>query len=248
MARQIATAFVFVIVALASQAFGQNCNSYLLNVNSPSPSPILSVAAINGILTEHNRARRNVNPIALEMPMLQWDQTLANFAQEYMDTCVGLVHSSGTVRSNRTRFGYSYVGENLAAGTSTRYTPPTGGEVSTAAWNAEVADWTYPDTCRAGGVCGHYTQNIWASTTHVGCGYARCDSQPYRNYWSCVYGPGGNYRGQAPYARGNATHYAACQNVSGTANGGIVGGSSGSASYSTTLLAAAVAVVVVSLW
>jgi uncharacterized protein YkwD len=187
-----------------------SCDSYLLAADAASPSTVLSVEAINSILVEHNNARRSVSPAAAEMPMLQWDQTLANFAQEYMDGCPGLVHSSSSVRSNPTRFNFSYVGENLAAGTSSGYGVSTGGQRSTAAWNGELSDWTYPRTCS--GVCGHYTQVIWAATTHVGCGYKYCANERYRNYWSCVYGPGGNYNGQNPYVQASASAgTAACQ-------------------------------------
>ena len=195
---------------------GDACDdSYLLSASAPSPSSVLSVAAINGILTEHNRARRNVQPAAQVMPMLRWNQTLADFAQEYMNTCVGLVHSSSSTRQNPTRFGWSYIGENLAAGSSSAYLVATGGQVSTAAWNAEIVDYHYGNnSCNPGRACGHYTQNIWATTTHVGCGYTRCESLTYKNYWSCVYGPGGNYVGQKPYVQATGSVVAACQNGS----------------------------------
>jgi uncharacterized protein YkwD len=182
----------------AMVANGDACtDQYLLT--GTSPSKVLSTAAINSLLVEHNRARLGVSPQAKTMPMLQWNQVLADFAQEYMDTCVGMVHSSNAMRSNASRFGWSYVGENLAAGSGSTYLALTGGFYSAKAWNDEVTDWTYPSTCASGKACGHYTQNIWAATTHVGCGYARCESLTFKNYWSCVYGPGGNYRGVAPY-------------------------------------------------
>ena len=208
-----------VVVALyATLALSDACDdSYLLPTNSASPSTVLSVAAINGILTEHNNARRNVQPPAQVMPMLRWNQTLADFAQEYMDTCVGIVHSSNAQRTNPSRFGFSYVGENLAAGGSSAYLVTTGGAQSTRAWNSEITDYTYANnSCRPNRACGHYTQNIWATTTHVGCGYARCESLPFKNYWSCVYGPGGNFVGQKPYVEATAsTPVAICQNLTG---------------------------------
>lgn len=39
------------------------------------------------------------------------------------------------------------------------------------AWAAESTDYDYAsNTCS--GVCGHYTQVVWAATTQVGCGIA----------------------------------------------------------------------------
>ena len=62
----VATAAVF-SATLASAT----CDSYLLT--GTSPSSVLSIEAINDILTEHNNARRNVDPVAATMPMLVWD-------------------------------------------------------------------------------------------------------------------------------------------------------------------------------
>jgi hypothetical protein len=168
------------------------------------------VDSINAILTQHNDARRTVSPAAATMPMLTWDQTLADYAQEYMDGCPGLVHSSQAARMNISRFGYSYVGENLAAGTSASFGLADGGALSTELWVDELAHWTFPQTCAAGQQCGHYTQVVWADTLTVGCGYKYCPAQPYLNYWSCVYGPGGNYIGEDPYPQSTGTP-ATCQ-------------------------------------
>lgn len=212
-----------------------NCLSYLLPTTSPSPSPVLSVNAINGILHAHNGARRTVSPAAAAMPMLTWNQTLANYAQEYMDGCPGMVHSASSLRQNPTRFGYAYLGENLAAGMSPQYGAEEGGAKSTDSWNSEVADWTYPMACRAGAACGHYTQNIWAATLEVGCGYKYCASLPYKNYWSCVYGPGGNYVGQNPYVQASASATAECQMPAGQTPAPIVTGNPAVAGVPATL-------------
>jgi pathogenesis-related protein 1 len=47
------------------------------------------------------------------------------------------------------------------------------------------------------GVCGHYTQQVWATTTDLGCALKACPGGSYMV--SCEYGPGGNYQGQRPY-------------------------------------------------
>jgi len=214
---------LLVLASLTSLARAQSsCDtSYLLPDSQASPSSVLSVASINAILTEHNNARRTVSPAASVMPLLTWDQRLADFAQEYVSGCPGLVHSAAAARQNATRLGFASVGESLAAGTSAEWETANGGRVATAAWVSERANWTYPNTCASGAVCGHYTQVIWAATTKVGCGYAQCPSQPLRNYWSCVYGTAGNVASVvAPYVQATATTgTAACQAASGATLG-----------------------------
>lgn len=187
-------------------------------LSGESPSSVLTTDAINDILDQHNKARQDVNPPAKVMPMLKWNQKLADHAQKWIDDCPfpnggNLAHSSSSSRKNVA--GYGYVGENLACGYGgTRYNVDNGGATSTKAWNDEVADWKYAPigkdkACRNGGTScavGHYTQDIWAKTLEVGCGYKYCGSLKYKNYWVCLYGPGGNYRNQYPYvSAGNGT-------------------------------------------
>ena len=203
-------ALALAIAATPAQAACDDA-SYMLSTDEASPSTVLTVAAINAILKEHNDARRAVSPAPETMPMLQWDQKLADLAQGYMDTCPGLKHNG-----DRKADGYTYVGENLAAGSSSKYGVDEGGGKSTAAWNAELSEWTYPKTCT--GVCGHYTQVVWAKTTHVGCGYKYCASETYKNYWACNYGPGGNYNGEAPWVEATTT-VAECHNTATTTAG-----------------------------
>jgi leishmanolysin len=181
--------------------------SYVLA--APSPSTVLTVDIINAILKAHNDARRAVIPSAGAMPLLTWDQRLADFGQEYLDSCPGMVHSTTAMRSNQSRFGTAYVGENLAAGTA--YSLNVGGPASVNAWNSELTYWSYPNTCQAGQVCGHYTQNIWATTLRVGCGFKYCPNQPYGYYWICNYAPGGNSGGNPYTSAAAGAPVAACQ-------------------------------------
>ncbi|WP_411026519.1 CAP domain-containing protein, partial [Salmonella sp. s54395] len=92
-------------------------------------------------------------------------------------------------------------------------------------WYDEVTKYTYEDrSCT--GVCGHFTQVVWAKTTHVGCGQTYCEpatnrkGKEYNNAWliTCNYGPGGNYRGQFPYIEGEKC--SRCQSP-GTCKDGI---------------------------
>jgi pathogenesis-related protein 1 len=160
------------------------------NPNVTTPFTTITASEINDILFAHNQARRRVNPTATIMPPLKWNYNLAIWAQNFEDACPGIVHSSNVARSNIA--GFSYIGENLAAGYSSWISAVAG-------WVDEGPDFTYPATCGAGKVCGHYTQVIWAKSTDVGCGFKVCPGSTYSRYYRCVYGPGGNYVGAAPY-------------------------------------------------
>jgi hypothetical protein len=183
---------------------------YMLNEALPSPSAQLSVKQINAILKAHNDARRNVVPAANTMPMLTWDQTLADFAYNYVSTCPGTKHSSGAARTNVSVTHYGYLGENIAAGTDNTTYGVRSGATVVAIWAAEAKYFTYMDAqaclglktgcgnCSKGS-CGEYKQMIWANTLTVGCAHAYCPGSTFRNYWVCEYGPGGNYIGIPPY-------------------------------------------------
>jgi hypothetical protein len=183
----------------------------MLNPALPSPSKQLNVAQINSLLKAHNDMRRDVYPAARTMPMLTWDQTLANFAYNYIQTCPGVTHSSNSVRTNPNAYNYGYVGENLAAGTNTAKYGIDGGAAAVGIWNSQARGYTYvgPPTCQSSDPhvcgtcnitdCGHYTQVAWGTTKTVGCAYAYCPGTTYLNYWICAYGPGGNYQGRPPY-------------------------------------------------
>jgi hypothetical protein len=145
------------------------------------------------------------------MPMLTWDQTLANYAYKYISTCPGVKHSSNTARTNPNAYNYGYLGENLAAGTDTTKYGINGGANAVAMWNSQSAGFTYVGypTCKITDLhvcgkcsitdCGHYTQVVWGNSKTVGCAYAYCPNNLYKNFWLCAYGPGGNYMGQPPY-------------------------------------------------
>jgi hypothetical protein len=184
----------------------------LLNPALPSPSKQLTVTQINALLKAHNDMRRNVQPAASTMPMLTWDQTLAEYALRYISTCPGVKHSSQTARVNPNAYHYGYLGENLAAGTDTSKYGINGGAAAVAMWNSQAKGYTYvgrptcqitnPHVCGTCNItdCGHYTQVVWGSSKTVGCAYAYCPNTVYKNFWLCAYGPGGNYMGQVPYA------------------------------------------------
>jgi pathogenesis-related protein 1 len=156
---------------------------------------------INEILAAHNQSRIEVN-----VPNIKWSSTLAKSAQVYANTLAkrrscGLVHS-----------GTRDVGENLYwASPITQTVTSSNGETHSSfepqniaasevveAWADEKQYYDYTtNTCVIGKVCGHYTQLIWKTTTHLGCAKATCGDSA--QVWVCHYAPPGNYIGQKPY-------------------------------------------------
>nr|AAT46023.1 pathogenesis-related protein 1 [Brassica rapa subsp. oleifera] len=125
----------------------------------------------------HNQARQ-----AVGVGPVQWDGTLAAYAQNYADRLRGdcrLVHS-----------GRPY-GENLAGSSG-----DLSGVRAVNLWVSEKASYNYPsNTCN--GVCGHYTQVVWRKSVRIGCGKARCNNGG--TIISCNYDPRGNYVNEKPY-------------------------------------------------
>uniref|UniRef100_A0A1J3IEP3 Pathogenesis-related protein 1 n=2 Tax=Noccaea caerulescens TaxID=107243 RepID=A0A1J3IEP3_NOCCA len=125
----------------------------------------------------HNEARA-----AVGLGPVQWDESVAAYAQSYADQRRGdcnLVHSGGPY------------GENLAK---------SSGDLSGASavnlWVDEKANYDYPsNTCN--GVCGHYTQVVWRNSVKLGCGKVRCDNGG--TIIVCNYDPPGNYVNEKPY-------------------------------------------------
>lgn len=143
-------------------------------------------AAMNGMTAAHNAVRANVNPApATPMPPLTWSSEVAAVAQSHADKCV-FQHSQN-----------SY-GENIYA-TSGSAAP----QDVLGSWASEVSDYNYgSNSCS--GVCGHYTQVVWADSLLLGCGVTQCtQNSPFGGgpweFWVCNYDPPGNYNGQKPY-------------------------------------------------
>lgn len=154
--------------------------------SSGTGTPMNEPGALNGITALHNEARANVNPPAASpIPPLVWDANLAAVAQAYAENCV-FQHSGGPY------------GENLYAS--------SGGSTPSdvvSSWVSEVADYDYASNS-CSGVCGHYTQVVWASSQKLGCGMATCNqNSPFGSgsweNWVCNYDPPGNYVGEKPY-------------------------------------------------
>ena len=142
---------------------------------SPATGPMVEM------VEAHNIWRRNVS-----VPPLQWSAQLADTAQRWANTLqaegCSMRHSSGGA-----------FGENLSWSQGRRMTPSQVVDL----WAEERFDYSYENNqCAQGKVCGHYTQVVWADTSTLGCGVARCGDA---EVWVCNYQPPGNYLGQRPY-------------------------------------------------
>ena len=85
----------------------------------------------------------------------QWDQDLAEFAQQYADGC-RFAHSSSADRMGLVD-GFSWIGENLYV--TSALNPESVVDAAIQAWYNEISDYDYDsNTCAPGKVCGHYTQ------------------------------------------------------------------------------------------
>ncbi|XP_053384400.1 cysteine-rich venom protein-like isoform X2 [Mercenaria mercenaria] len=149
------------------------------------------------ILDAHNTARRSVSPTASNMMLMTWDDEIANTAQRWAENCV-LGHDGSY---DRYAYGRFSVGQNLAMGQA---------DWSSAikAWEDEKDDYDFTTNRSPNGKeIGHYTQMVWAKSSKIGCGYARCHTT---NYYVCNYGPGGNSGGDKPYVSGQTC--SACPN------------------------------------
>lgn len=147
---------------------------------------------------KHNILRRQES--AADMSEMTWSEELGERAQELADTCV-FAHALTTSCDGES------IGQNLYI--------KSGGSFSASNaiqnWYDETTDYTFATrACTPGKMCGHYTQVVWADSTHVGCAKAFCPSLAVGDgTWSnaylfvCNYGPAGNWRDQDPYTIGS---------------------------------------------
>jgi pathogenesis-related protein 1 len=130
------------------------------------------------MVAAHNSVRARV-----DVAPLMWSDRLAAVAQDWANTL--LAKNQFVHRPN------SMYGENLFE--------IRGGAASPAQvvtdWASESRNYDYnSNKCR--GVCGHYTQIVWADTKEVGCAVARGGE---REVWVCDYNPPGNWVGKRPW-------------------------------------------------
>ena len=141
----------------------------------PRPQPKRSSRPI---VAAHNRVRAEVG-----VPPLRWSDPIAKTAQRWANKLA----RSGCKLTHSTSNRY---GENLFAASA-----PVSPEHVVENWASERADYNHArNKCR--GICGHYTQIVWADTKHIGCASARCGNGVV---WVCNYDPPGNFVGEKPY-------------------------------------------------
>ena len=73
-------------------------------VTWPSLAVALTATEKQALLDAHNAARSAVSPTASNMQMMQWDDSIAAFAQEYAERCA-FDHSTSGERSSSTGGG-----------------------------------------------------------------------------------------------------------------------------------------------
>jgi hypothetical protein len=152
-------------------------------------------------LQSHNQVRADVNIGAYPgqplpdppLPLLSWDQALADQARAYAQQCVW-AHSDDRIN----------VGENLAYSTDLSFSI----EQAVGLWAEEYEGYDFASGSCSIDQCGHYTQLVWQNTLLVGCGDAVC--APLRaptgvpvvgeaRYHVCRYATAGNINGERPY-------------------------------------------------
>lgn len=149
-------------------------------------------STLSGITAAHNAVRAGASPTpSPPLAPLCWSASVASVAQAWANEC-SWGHNPNL----------SNLGENIAA---------LGGDESAGGWTTAFALWAdeasnynyAKNSCS--GVCGHYTQLVWRSTTQVGCGLRVCTTgSPFGrgSTWTmivCDYRPPGNFKGQRPY-------------------------------------------------
>ncbi|KAM6979482.1 C-type lectin domain family 18 member A-like [Aplochiton taeniatus] len=151
--------------------------------DSDSPANGLGVKEHFQIVTQHNRLRSRVNPMAANMQKMEWSEDLSLLATERATSCPTEPSSGG--------LSLSHVGWN------------THRSASGAASFAEVIDAWFDEgqgyiqstgRCREGAACQHYTQLVWATSSRVGCARQLClrDGR-LGELFVCAYSPGGNW-------------------------------------------------------
>ncbi|KFA64535.1 hypothetical protein S40285_06429 [Stachybotrys chlorohalonatus IBT 40285] len=164
----MATPFVFLLSFAMQSSLAQEVVTVTVPPAIPSEEPqwtaddLFTSAILNS--TNMYRTEHNASDVS-------WNETLAEFAADYLDDIeCDFEHSGGPY------------GENLAIG----YENAT---ASVEAWGNERDEYDFDD----GGFeaeTGHFTQLVWKNTTDVGCDRRLCGERGW--YLVCEYWPRGN--------------------------------------------------------
>jgi len=147
------------------------------------------------LLLKHNHERCIVKTNT--MKILKWNCRLEAFAKIVADRCLFEHSTPEFVKKNKAIHGFDTVGENIAAHSENGYVKADLAN----GWANEKHDYSISTNgCKPRKMCGHYTQQVWAGTTDIGCAFAQCPSaELWKTLLFCEYGPAGNYIGQKPY-------------------------------------------------
>jgi len=187
----------------------------------PASTTVPTQAQKDAIVHKHNVLRAGMG--ASDMTKMVWDDTLANAAQQYVSGC--------PKGHSQNRNG---AGENIAWKWSTgmKLTASTDVTPSVQSWYDEYKDagaykngGTFAGFSPCTGVCGHYTQVVWAAANKIGCGVAFCPHSTGMAGYElvCQYGSsvngahGGNMGGSTLFSKGTAC--SKCPSGFGTCSG-----------------------------
>jgi pathogenesis-related protein 1 len=168
----------------------------LLNSSSFASEP----PQFRGILASHNEVRSKY-----QQQPLSWSETLAKYAQQWVDHLASTQNCQMIHRPNHGDDKFQQIhGENLFWASPEelrngvkKLQPLTPKEI-VQAWAEEVNFYDYQSNkCKEGQDCGHFTQMVWHESQQVGCAKAICPDKS--QLWACNYYPRGNYIGEWPY-------------------------------------------------
>ncbi|XP_047714813.1 cysteine-rich secretory protein 2 isoform X1 [Prionailurus viverrinus] len=166
------------------------------------------------IVNKHNELRKSVSPPASNMLKMEWNRETAANAQKWANKCT-LEHSNAEDRKTR---GKTVTVPNLSELQEYQAICTKCGEnlymsSDPASWSNAIQNW-YEERNNfvygvgpksSSSVVGHYTQLVWYSSFHVGCGIAYCPNQEsLKYYYVCQYCPAGNNvsKKNTPYQQG----------------------------------------------
>ncbi|XP_031205526.1 glioma pathogenesis-related protein 1 [Mastomys coucha] len=138
----------------------------------------------------HNQLRSKVNPRARNMLYMSWDPKLAQIAKAWAKSCEFKHNPQLHLRIHP---NFTALGENIWLGSLSIFSVSS----AISAWYNEIENYDF-STWECTGICGHYTQVVWADSYKLGCAVQFCSR---RANFICNYGPAGNYETR-PYKQG----------------------------------------------
>jgi pathogenesis-related protein 1 len=147
----------------------------------------------DSMVDAHNVVRGTAIPYPVPaLAPVSWSAVLETSTQIHADLCV--YGHSGTPGVGENIYAFASIPDPVPK-------PPPSFVVVT--WESERAFYAYAtNTCSPPpipGTCGHYTQEVWRSSTSIGCGVKYCEINspfgpgfPHWYFWVCQYSPAGN--------------------------------------------------------